>query len=158
MYIGDLQTGTETGFTGSRSPIRIQCGLAWAPHGTQTTRIALLDWVSPGHVRAHVPRLNFTNTFINFCRKSPQHRIAMQWHHNICAGSGSRPCGSKVVFGSPICIGFRSKVPWVERAPMCYSETWHFPPDRRCRPIPLRASFVIQCHIKVTCTFKFLWT
>ena len=35
--------GTESGFTGYRSLIRIQCGLAWTSHGTQTTHIALLD-------------------------------------------------------------------------------------------------------------------
>ena len=41
-----LHTGTETEFTGSGSPIRFQCGLAWAPHDTQTMRIAMLDWIS----------------------------------------------------------------------------------------------------------------
>ena len=44
--IGALHTGTENGFTGSGSPIRIQCDHAWAPLGTQTMRIALLDWIS----------------------------------------------------------------------------------------------------------------
>ena len=37
ICIGALYTGTETRFTGSRLLIHIQCGLAWAPHGTQTT-------------------------------------------------------------------------------------------------------------------------
>ena len=41
--IGALHTGTETGFTGSGSPIRIHCSLMWAPHDTQTICIALLD-------------------------------------------------------------------------------------------------------------------
>ena len=31
----------ETRFTGFGSPIRIRSGLAWAPHGMQTMRIAL---------------------------------------------------------------------------------------------------------------------
>ena len=36
----------ETGFTGCGFPIRIQCGLTWASHSTQTTCIAVLDWLS----------------------------------------------------------------------------------------------------------------
>ena len=34
--MGPRHMGTENGFTGSRFPIQIQCGLTWAPHGTQT--------------------------------------------------------------------------------------------------------------------------
>ena len=93
--IGALHTGTETGFTGSGSPIRIQCGVAWAPHGMQTTRIAQLEWNSRTVTRAVT-------------------------QHSTQLGSGSRPCGGKVVFesGSPICIGFGSKVPCGE--PHCF--------------------------------------
>ena len=80
---GAFKTGTETGFTWSRSPIQIQCGLSWAPHGMQTTRIALLDWIS--------------------C-------TVMQ--HSTQLRSRSRLCEEKVVFrsGSPIHIGSGSKV------------------------------------------------
>ena len=45
FHNGALHMGSETGFTGSRSPIRIQCCFAWAPHGRQTMCIALLDWI-----------------------------------------------------------------------------------------------------------------
>ena len=44
-HSGALHTGAETKLP-SGFPIRIQCGLAWPPHGTQTARIALLDWIS----------------------------------------------------------------------------------------------------------------
>ena len=55
----------------------------WAPYGTQTTRIALLDWIS--------------------CTVT---------QHSTQLGSGST-CGGNVVFesGSPISIGSGSKVP-----------------------------------------------
>ena len=43
-HIGALHPGTETGFTGYRSLIQIQCDLVYAPHGMQTMRIVLLDW------------------------------------------------------------------------------------------------------------------
>ena len=78
-----LHTGTESRFTGSGSLMRIQCGLVWAPHGTQTTRIALLDWIS---------------------HTVPQHSTQL--------GFRSRPCGDKVVFGSGslICIGSGSMI------------------------------------------------
>ena len=83
--IGALHTGTETGFTGSRFPIQIQCSLACAPHGKQTTHIALLVWIS--------------RTAMQHCRTQCEYR--------------SRPCGGKVVFGSGslIRIGSRFKVP-----------------------------------------------
>ena len=84
--IGSLHTDNETGFTGSRSPIRIQCAVTGAPHSTQAMRIALLDhlWIS---------------------------RTVMEPITQL--GSGSRPCGGKVVCGSrsPICIGSGSKIP-----------------------------------------------
>ena len=85
---GAFHMGTETGFTRSGSPICFQFGLVWASHGTQTTRIALLDWISRTVTRSCTTQL----------------------------GSGSRPCGSKVVFGSgsPIRIASGSKVPCVE--------------------------------------------
>ena len=67
-----LHTDTETGFTGCRSPIRIWCGLTWAPHGTQTKRIALLDCIS--------------------CTV-PEHCHAAQH-------AAERPCGGTAVFGS----------------------------------------------------------
>ena len=45
VHFGALHTSTETGFTGYGRPLRIPCSLMWAPHCTQTTRIALLDWI-----------------------------------------------------------------------------------------------------------------
>ena len=75
---------TEAIFTRSESLIRIQCGLAWAPQGTQTSCIALLDWISP---------------------------TVTQYSEQL--GSESRSYGGNVVFGSgfPIRIGSGSKVP-----------------------------------------------
>ena len=69
--IGALHTGTENRLSGSGSPIRIQCGHVWSPYGTQTMRIALLDGIS---------------------------RTVTQ--HSTQLGSGSRPCGGKLVFES----------------------------------------------------------
>ena len=70
--IGVIHTGTETRFTGSGFPIRIQCSLACAPHGTQTTHISLLVLIS---------------------RSATQHcRTQLEY--------GSKPCGGKVV-GDP---------------------------------------------------------
>ena len=43
---GDLHTAPKPDSLGSWLPIRILCGFAWAPHDNQTTRIALLDWIS----------------------------------------------------------------------------------------------------------------
>ena len=45
IYNGALHTGTETGFTGYRFPIWIQCGLTSTPKGAQSMHIALLDWI-----------------------------------------------------------------------------------------------------------------
>ena len=41
--VGALHTGTETGFTESGSGIRNQCGVAWVPHGMQTTHQGLIE-------------------------------------------------------------------------------------------------------------------
>ena len=45
LDIGALHTDTEIGFTGSGSPIQIQCNFMYNPHGMQTMCIALLDWI-----------------------------------------------------------------------------------------------------------------
>ena len=78
--IGALHTGTETGFTGSRSPVQIQCGLTWAPNATKTARIALLDWI-PRTVRRSIA-----------CSSDPdQGRVEVKWSLDRDPRSGSDP-------------------------------------------------------------------
>ena len=80
INIGALHIGTETKFTGSGSPIRIQCCLVWAPQGMHTICVrALHCWTG-------------THTLSGACSTQ--------------LGSRSRLCGGKVVFqsGSPIHI------------------------------------------------------
>ena len=90
IHNGALHTGTESRFTGSGSLIWIQCGLAWAPHGTKSTRIASLDWISrtvPEHCQAaqHAPQIRASDP---------------DWGH----------VEAKWFPGSPIRIRFRSKI------------------------------------------------
>ena len=85
--IGPLHTGTETRFSGSGSLIRIQCGLAWAPH---EAKLCTLHCWTGSH--------------------------ALSWSigmlHCMQLGSRTRLCRGKEVFGSgsPIHIVFRSKI------------------------------------------------
>ena len=95
---GALHMGTENGFTGSGSPIWIQCGLALTPHGMQTARIALLDSGSHALYQSTVTQ------------------------HNKQLGSGSRPCGSKVVFGSRSLIHIRSGSKFPCEKPPCLDD------------------------------------
>ena len=83
--LGVFHTGTNTGFPGSGSPIRIQCGPVWAPHYLKTMDIALLHWI-----------------------------LSTVMQHSTQLGSRSRLwCEGKVVFGcgSPIRIRSGSKGP-----------------------------------------------